>query len=85
MGYNWIIEKDYIGTKAKGRNNFSISQIDNKENESDFRMYDDDGILYYAGKIWGDFEGFEPLDDFGEGYAGCTEIKYKVKNQWETL
>lgn len=41
-----------------------------------FRMYDDDGELYYDGVIAGDFEGLEPLDDYGTGGAGCTAIRY---------
>lgn len=41
-----------------------------------FYLYDDDGERYYAGRIAGDFDGPEPLDDFGEGWAGCTEVRY---------
>jgi hypothetical protein len=41
-------------------------------------MLDDDGIVYYYGKIVGDgCEGFEPLRDFGTPNAGCTSIQYK--------
>jgi|TARA_R100001530_G_scaffold110783_3_gene78010 hypothetical protein len=40
-------------------------------------MFDDDGVLYYAGLIWGDYDGFEPLDDFGMPNAGCTEIQLR--------
>ena len=40
-----------------------------------FSMYDDDGEHYYDGRIIGDFEGLEPLDDFGAPYAGATEIR----------
>ena len=40
-----------------------------------FHLYDDDGELYYVGRIVGDFEGFEPLDDFGTPNAGCTKMK----------
>jgi hypothetical protein len=49
-------------------------------------MYDDDGKLYYAGTIWGDYDGFEPLDDFGMPNAGCTSIEYKNDaGTWEVL
>lgn len=44
-----------------------------------FKLYDDDGILYYTGKFLGDAdseEAFEPLDWAGS-YAGCTYIKYR--------
>jgi hypothetical protein len=40
-------------------------------------MFDGDGELYYSGTIWGDFDGFEPLDDFGTPSAGCIEIKLR--------
>lgn len=42
---------------------------------SRFAMYDDDGECYYEGVIYGDYDGFEPLDDFGGPNAGCTAIK----------
>jgi hypothetical protein len=35
------------------------------ENMRRFRIYDDDGVFYYAGRIVGDYSGFEPLDEFG--------------------
>lgn len=50
-----------------------------------FRMYDDDGELYYEGlcaKV-----SFAPLDDFGKPNAGCTRIDYlnPQTQKWETL
>jgi hypothetical protein len=55
--------------KAKGRDGVT------------FKMYDDDGIHYYTGRIWHrDGPGscdFQPLEDFGTPNAGCTDIKYK--------
>jgi hypothetical protein len=55
-----------------------------------FRMYDDDGELYYDGRLIGDPEsedGFGPLDDFGTPNAGATEIRYyrPERGEWETL
>lgn len=51
-----------------------------------FRMYDDDGILYYEGRADED-TSFEPLDDFGMPNAGCTYIKYwnDDEQKWETV
>ena len=39
-------------------------------------MKDDDGETYYEGEIYGDFTGFEPLDNYGMPNAGCTSIWY---------
>ena len=48
-----------------------------------FRLYDDDGVLYYEGYMRplseitsDDADGFEPLDDFGGPNAGATELRY---------
>ena len=56
-----------------------------------FQMFDDDGNLYYEGRIWcapGEEDGealFSPLDDFGMPNAGCTEIHYLEDGKWEPL
>lgn len=46
-----------------------------------FKMYDDDGVLYYEGHYvetgWPDGE-FEPLDCFGMPNAGCTYMKVRM-------
>ena len=84
--YNWAITIDHLDGSETG-----LVGPRNKSrhtgNEAAFRMLDDDGILYYSGAIWGEYEGFEPLDEFGMPNAGCTEIQYKnVKTGgWETL
>lgn len=62
-----------------------------------FRMLDDDRIVYYYGRWIEDEEAeslafeacvddFQPLDNFGAPYAGCTIIQYRNdKGQWEDL
>jgi hypothetical protein len=53
-----------------------------------FRIYDDDGELYFSGYFLGDSEsedGFGPLDDFGAPDSGATEIRYLRGDVWETL
>ena len=78
--YRWIIDKDivtegeYEGTQ--GPHNLDLDVTDNP---AKVELYDDDGILYAKGTIYGDYDGFEPLDDFGEGNWGCTGIKYGGK------
>lgn len=51
-----------------------------------FKIYDDDGEHYYSGRIVGDYDGFEPLDDFAQPNAGATEIRYKTRQgRWKAL
>ena len=73
MKYYWKITKDRIEDgDAKGVSNGDESITSNKTH---FSMYDDDDNCYYEGMIYGDYDGFEPLDDFGMPNAGCTYIK----------
>ena len=74
--YRWIIHVDHLSEEHDsdaGRHG-PLDCYKGEENPAVFAMYDDDGVLYYAGVIWGDYTGFEPLDDYGSPYAGCTEI-----------
>ena len=74
MNYYWIITKDLIcDGEEKGISNGdeSLKGTDGKT----FSMSDDDGECYYIGRIYGNYDGFEPLDDFGMPNAGCTQIK----------
>lgn len=53
-----------------------------------FRIYDDDGELYYSGRFIGDSEDdhdFGPLWDFGAPNAGATSIRYLVNGKWTEL
>ncbi len=54
-----------------------------------FRLYDDDGTLYYSGiaACNAEDEGSEdvcyaPLGDFGCGYAGATEVRWDGHPEW---
>ena len=78
MSYYWIITKDMLDTNK----DYSAVGIEGpagnrrtKENPVKFNMYDDDDNCYYEGMLYGDYEGFEPLDDFGMPHTGCTYIK----------
>ena len=54
-----------------------------------FKVYDDDGELYYTGLYIGpdDEEMFGPLEDFGTPNAGAAEIRYlnPKTGEFETL
>lgn len=89
--YAWVITQDHLdnpGDRGKSgprgpADHLSIMLM--AGHGKDFRMYDDDGELYYSGTIVGDYDGFEPLDDFGMPNAGCTSIAYKDNGKWVTL
>ena len=53
-----------------------------------FRIYDDDGSLYYRGRYYGDANAsgaFAPLN-WAEVEAGCTRIDYRQPDgTWQTL
>jgi len=84
---SWIITKDHtydprykvIMPDAKG-----TYKGDKNQCCHEFKMYDDDGVLYYNGLSSDkDSEGaFSPLDDFGTPNAGCTEIRYKEGDEF---
>lgn len=77
--YRWKITKDYIGNSVgvEGPRDLDPSI---KENRAHFVMKDCDGETYYEGEIYGDYSGFEPLDDFGQPNAGCSDIFYEGKS-----
>ena len=84
----WVITKDHVesgrrvgvgrvGPYAGHDDCTSIDQLTAKiKSGFQFRMYDDDGILYYEGYSLCDSD-FGPLDDFGTPNAGATEIRYR--------
>ena len=108
--YAWVITRSYIANSIPFEDRYgSVSvpvDIAGPSGASDailakaasdgvpFRMYDDDGILYYVGRCYSDEgtenglgeEFFGPLEDYGGPGAGCTEIRYRMPSgKWETL
>lgn len=90
----FIIDKDYIAipNMPKGTNDNAVGVAgpsdytgDGSELKERFKMYDDDGELYYEGRC--SSKSFEPLDCFGMPNAGATEIRYysKQTRKFETL
>jgi len=84
----WIITHDIL----ENGKNIDIRSCDYYESMKDklihrFRLLDGDGGAYYEG-LSDDCDSenaFAPLDDFGEGNAGCTEIQYQQRGIWVTL
>ena len=96
--YAWLITKDHFydpdqpkesGCRAgwMGPSNVGMTELEVREMRHEiFRMFDDDGNLYYTGIICGRYEGFEPLDDLGTPDAGCTSIEYMQDDgEWRAL
>jgi len=79
--YAWVIDKNYVDdfenvSGPSGAEKLLMDKLRAGDGQK-FRMFDGDGELYYTGRVVGEFEGFEPLDDYGMPNAGCTEIHYK--------
>ena len=78
MAYRWEITTDLIDDNLVGVKGPSGCDEKITENKAQFRLIDDDGEVYCRGFIYGDYEGFEPLDDFGRS-LGCTMISINGK------
>ena len=81
--YAWVITTDHLDNmpaNVAGPRDATEDQIAMaREKGTRFKIYDDDGILYYSGRYWepsGDID-FGPLDDYGAPNAGATEIRYR--------
>ena len=96
----WIITKDYlheqspedftseVGVRSKAWDFWDLAHPDRPRYA--FKMYDDDGVLYYAGLCSSrdDDRAFDPLDDFGSPNAGAVRIDYFDRfntKEWEEL
>lgn len=75
---NWVICKDHLGLTSQvglGRPGPGMKY--------QFRLYDDDGVLYYEG-ICSELD-FHPLD-WAIPHAGCTTMTYLAADgTWEPL
>jgi len=78
MRYFWKITKVHLDSLRDEVGVYNGTNSIN-ENPSRFSMYDDDDNCYYEGMLYGEYDGFEPLYDFGMPNAGCTYIKINGK------
>ena len=77
--YYWKITRDRIDSGAKGAEGPRDCDDSITDNPVRFATYDDDGECYHEGMLYGDYTGFEPLDDYGAAF-GCTSIKIDGKS-----
>jgi len=106
--YGWTVDIDHLaGTSAVTDagttgpwdiSNYLQNELDEGQGRT-FRIYDDDGEIYYTGRIVsvdgigrdgepvdGDEETvFGPLNDYGAPNAGATEIHYLTARGWEIV
>jgi hypothetical protein len=83
--YAWVITTDHLDNMpacVTGPRDATDEQIAlAHEKGTRFKIYDDDGELYYSGRFWSDGtngdDDFGPLDDYGAPNAGATEIRYR--------
>jgi hypothetical protein len=79
--YRWKITKNYVSSGgAKGIEGPYDADDSVTSNPVHFSLYDDDGILYAEGMLYGEYDGFEPLDDFGTPNWGASAIK--IAGEW---
>ena len=99
-GYAWLITKDHMFADNPEYDDSGVTGPSDapahllallKQGEGTvFKMYDDDGELYYSGRLvtTDEAEGTEdacygPLGDFGMPNAGAVRIHYPSKPEWD--
>ncbi len=93
--YGWIITKDLLFAESPdtftsdvgtiGPSNITDEMMESLKNGEGrkFRMFDDDGELYYEGLVIGELvDGGDPLTDFGMPNAGATLYQEFVDGKW---
>jgi len=88
--YGWMLKlSDELGGQEIYGPSALSRELNNEllvGNGAEFKVYDNDDILCGIGRIVGDYEGFEPMDDYATPSLGCTKIQYKQLNgMWMTL
>lgn len=85
----WLIDYDHLENKITCITG-PVTQkatINELRNGTKFKMYDDDGVLYYSGYLIesdGD-EMLNPLIHYGRPGAGCTEIRVLKNGAWRCV
>jgi len=82
----FIIDVDHINKgEYNGKTFGNVAGFEHLLTEK-FKLFDDDGILYYEGRAsnQSNESAFDPLE-WAMGDSGCTEIQYLNNGRWETL
>ncbi len=90
--YTWIVTQDAIlgdssdavgmigPPRATRRERFDVIITQGER----FRMANDIGEVQFVGYIVGEFDGSEPLQDYGLD-NGCASIEYEREGRWISL
>ena len=87
--YTWIVTRDAIlGDTSDAVGKIGPRGARNRErfdkiiiHGDHFRLLNDRGEVRFTGYILGDYQGREPLEDYGVG-NGCTRIEYERDGGW---
>lgn len=96
--YVWIIDTDHLADDG-GNGDAGITGPHDASDElltrlgagegHTFDLYDHDGNHYYTGRLLTDGDMaeerhcFAPLNDFGTGWAGCTDVRWPGHPEWD--
>lgn len=97
--YAWRIDEDHLDSEppnAVGVAGPRDARLDDQGNPTgyahhhQFRMYDDDNILYVTGTLFWDGESepeeefaYAPLRDYGTPGLGCVLVRYTGQPHWD--
>ena len=79
----FVITKNHPSVTDDGKLKIRTDFVKTKEMKYKFRLYDDDGELYFSGYS-SKMDSFVPLDYYGENF-GCTRIDYYNEKKWSML
>ena len=87
--YTWIVTRDAIlGDSSDAVGKIGPRGAKNRErfdkiiiHGDHFRLLNDAGEVQFTGYILGDYQGLEPLRDYGQS-NGCTRIEYERDGTW---
>ena len=87
--YTWVVTRDSVQgdtseavgkvgpSGARDRVRFDVVILKGEH----FRLLDANGRTQFSGYIIGEFDGPEPLDDYGRD-NGCVAIEYERNGEW---
>ena len=90
--YTWIVTRDAVlGDSSNAVGKIGPPGVKDRErfdkvilHGKHFRLLNNDNEAQFTGYILGDFQGFEPLTDYGHE-NGCTRIEYERDGEWVVL